>query len=301
VCDHFFGSTKDDVTYADIVGAWTSKDPMKLGVIAKYCMQDSYLVLQLAHKVKQIFNSIAMSQLTKVPLAYIINRGQQIKCYSLLLNEIYGEFVCNYVPKPIKIKKGNDDESDEEDTYQGATVIDAKKGYYNRDKIIVTLDFASLYPSIMRWKDLCYSTYASLLPPEEIEMYEKNENVTVQRFKIDDAHQEIFIRNKTRSGILAQIETRLGLARKATRKLMVGETDKFVLALLDGKQLSEKLVMNALYGFCGANMGMLPMKAIAATITAVGRDTIMLTKDHLETNHDCQVVYGGMFDYIYMT
>jgi DNA polymerase delta subunit 1 len=145
----------------------------------------------------------------------------------------------------------------------------------------------------MRWKDLCYSTHASLLTPEEIEMYENNEDVTVQRFKIDDTHQQVFIRNNTRSGILAQIETRLGLARKATRKLMVGETDKFVLALLDGKQLSEKLVMNALYGFCGASMGMLPMKAIAATITCIGRDTIMLTKNHLENNHDCQVVYGG--------
>jgi DNA polymerase delta subunit 1 len=127
VCDYFFHSTKDDVTYADIVEAWTSKDPMKLGIIAKYCLQDSYLVLQLSQKVKQIFNSIAMSRLTKVPLVYIINRGQQIKCYSLILNEIYGEFVCNYTVKPIKIKKGSDDESDEEDTYQGATVIDAKK------------------------------------------------------------------------------------------------------------------------------------------------------------------------------
>lgn len=42
------------------------------------------------------------------------------------------------------------------DKFEGATVIDPKKGYY--DDPVATLDFASLYPSIMMAHNLCYST-----------------------------------------------------------------------------------------------------------------------------------------------
>lgn len=41
-------------------------------------------------------------------------------------------------------------------TYEGATVLDPKIGFY--DKPVATLDFASLYPSIMMAHNLCYST-----------------------------------------------------------------------------------------------------------------------------------------------
>ena len=40
--------------------------------------------------------------------------------------------------------------------YEGATVLDPIAGYY--DSPIATLDFASLYPSIMMAHNLCYST-----------------------------------------------------------------------------------------------------------------------------------------------
>ena len=43
--------------------------------------------------------------------------------------------------------------------YEGATVLDAKQGFYTTP--VATLDFASLYPSIMMAHNICYST---LLP-----------------------------------------------------------------------------------------------------------------------------------------
>ena len=46
--------------------------------------------------------------------------------------------------------------------YEGATVLDAKVGYYRNP--VATLDFASLYPSIMMAHNLCYTT---LVPPKE--------------------------------------------------------------------------------------------------------------------------------------
>lgn len=47
-------------------------------------------------------------------------------------------------------------ESGTEDQYEGATVIEPMKGYY--DVPIATLDFSSLYPSIMMAHNLCYTT-----------------------------------------------------------------------------------------------------------------------------------------------
>ena len=43
-----------------------------------------------------------------------------------------------------------------DEQYEGATVIEPKKGYY--DVPIATLDFSSLYPSIMMAHNLCYTT-----------------------------------------------------------------------------------------------------------------------------------------------
>ena len=43
-----------------------------------------------------------------------------------------------------------------DDQFEGATVIEPKRGYY--DKPIATLDFSSLYPSIMKAHNLCYTT-----------------------------------------------------------------------------------------------------------------------------------------------
>lgn len=41
-------------------------------------------------------------------------------------------------------------------SYEGATVIEPKRGFYKMP--IATLDFASLYPSIMMAHNICYST-----------------------------------------------------------------------------------------------------------------------------------------------
>lgn len=40
--------------------------------------------------------------------------------------------------------------------FEGAIVIEPKKGFYQEP--IATLDFASLYPSIMMAHNLCYTT-----------------------------------------------------------------------------------------------------------------------------------------------
>ena len=67
-----------------------------------------------------------------------------------------------------------------DDQFEGATVIEPKRGYY--DKPIATLDFSSLYPSIMMAHNLCYTTLLKV--PMTLGCY------TCQRKKIH--HQKYF-------------------------------------------------------------------------------------------------------------
>lgn len=57
---------------------------------------------------------------------------------------------------PFTQKMGNSGSDSREKGYEGADVLEAKRGYY--EDPIATLDFASLYPSIMISNNLCYST-----------------------------------------------------------------------------------------------------------------------------------------------
>jgi len=280
VCEHFFGGTKDDITYSDIVEACTTKDPHKLGVIAKYCYQDSWLVLKLVDKIKEIYNSMEMSKLCTVPVEYILNRGQQIKCYSLILDRTYGGYVCNYTPPDFSKEDGSDDKG-----YQGATVIDACKGFYPDDPI-VTMDFASLYPSIMIWKNLCYTTHV------QEDKYRGIPGVSYEDYELAPGVIETFAHRPGTKGLLAIIEKDLLGKRKITKKQMKSEKDKFKYSLLDSKQLAQKVTCNSLYGFTGTTKGMLPLKAIAAAVTCTGRDMIRDTSDFVHNKLGGKVVYG---------
>jgi DNA polymerase delta subunit 1 len=147
VSKHFFGGEKDDVTYADILEAFRGKDPHKKGVIAKYCYQDSWLVIRLMERIKDIQDSMAMSRLTVVPLDFILNRGEQIKAMSLIMDRLHGEYVCNRSATSgqpdINVKSDEADGGAKGDGYQGACVIDAKGGFYRDESDrVVTLDFA---------------------------------------------------------------------------------------------------------------------------------------------------------------
>ena len=91
-------------------------------------------------------NYIEMARVTGVPFNYLLARGQSIKVLSQLFRKANSD---NYIIPALK-GEGSDEQ------YEGATVIEPKKGYY--DAPIATLDFSSLYPSIMMAHNLCYTT-----------------------------------------------------------------------------------------------------------------------------------------------
>jgi DNA polymerase delta subunit 1 len=132
--------------------------------MSTYSLQDAYLPQRLMDKLMCLINYTEMARVTGVPFNYLLSRGQSIKVLSQLYrraNEehyvipaLKGEGAVLSLPKYSCGIQGGFIGMDEQ--YEGATVIEPLKGYY--DVPIATLDFSSLYPSIMMAHNLCYTT-----------------------------------------------------------------------------------------------------------------------------------------------
>lgn len=127
-----------------------------------------------------------------------------------------------------------------EGQYEGAVVIEPTRGFYKEP--IATLDFASLYPSIMMAHNLCYST---LVPAHRVKNY-KPEDLT------KTPNGDYFIKIPVKKGIVPMILEDLLGARKKAKLELAKATDPFEKAVLDGRQLALKISANSVYGFTGA-------------------------------------------------
>ena len=130
-----WGFAKDDVTPQDIFRMSSSGIPEEATVVANYCKQDCALVYGLFDKVDSYTALTEMSNISCVPLEFLILRGQGIKLTSLLVRK------CNNAGRVKEdISKVHPDEP-----YEGAVVLEPHSGIY-RDPV-TCLDYSSLYPS----------------------------------------------------------------------------------------------------------------------------------------------------------
>jgi DNA polymerase delta subunit 1 len=167
VCAEYLGQQKEDVHHSIISDLQNGTDEDRYR-LATYCLKDALLPQRLMDKLSVLVNYIEMARVTGVPMSYLISRGQQIKVFSMILRKCRKEKLL--VPT---LKKSGQQSAD---SYEGATVLDPIKNYYQVP--IATLDFASLYPSIMQAYNLCYSTLVSPADVNKMDtsLYKKSEN-----------------------------------------------------------------------------------------------------------------------------
>lgn len=249
--------------------------------LAVYCLKDALLPQRLMDKLSVLVNYIEMARVTGVPVSFLISRGQQIKVFSMLLRKCQKEKLM--VPTLKKSGFSGDDGG-----YEGATVLDPIKAYYQVP--IATLDFASLYPSIMQAYNLCYST---MVDPRDVGKTDS------KLFKTSD-NGHSFVHSNVKKGILPAILEELLTARKRAKRDMKNAPTEFERAVQNGRQLALKVSANSVYGFTGATVGQLPCLPIASSVTSYGRQLLEKTKEFVENKytkangyeHDAQVVYG---------
>jgi DNA polymerase delta subunit 1 len=281
VCAQFLGEQKEDVHHTMITELFNGT-PETRRRLAVYCLKDAYLPQRLMDKLSCLENYTEMARVTGVPFNYLLARGQQVK----FVSQLFRKALEQKLVIPNLKSEGNSDEQ-----YEGATVIEPTRGYY--DVPVATLDFASLYPSIIQAHNLCYTTLAKKSTVEKLGL-KKDEDYIVT------PNGDMCGTTKQRKGLLAQILEELLSARKQAKKELAIETDPFKKAVLNGRQLALKVSANSVYGLTGATVGKLPCLEIASSTTSYGRQMIEKTKSEVEArytiangySHDAQVIYG---------
>lgn len=168
-----WSQSKDDVSPKDIF-ALHAGGPADRAKVAKYCIQDCDLVMELLQKLEVLNNSVAMANVCWVPVDYIFTRGQGIKSESLVFYECRkeGQLIpvlqappqrrdesaavaatdCAIAPVP-EVITGDDNEG-----YEGAIVLNPLSGIYLDDDPVAALDFSSLYPSTIISENLSHDS-----------------------------------------------------------------------------------------------------------------------------------------------
>ena len=324
---------KLDFPVADIFRILRTRDAAELGQLALYNVRDCDAVLWLAEADRFRFMTkwVSAARVNRTQLYDIVNSGQQARVLNLIAARAHADgYAIAQRPSGWPSKLTPDGMPWEEactllsrasvnweapvfkprtakrkPLYQGATVIDPKRGLYGPMDPVACSDFASLYPSVMKALNLCFSTLL-VGSPDEIA-------ATVQALCDAGVPPSVFtpsvlmpdgVTYERRTfyfvthvqGLLPCILADLLGARKRSKKAMAAaeaEGDAALAALYNGKQAEEKVGGNSVYGATGVaeDGGKMSCLAIAAATTDTARRLLDIAKGVAE-EHGAEVLYG---------
>ena len=262
---------KTGMTIAQMIDAYKSGEPDRIREIVRYCAQDT-LLPYLIWKDQLILESLVeMSRVCCVFVQDLLDRGQMYKiiCQMYVHARKLG-FSITAVDSDKKVE-----------TFKGATVLSCESGFYEN---IMVLDFMSLYPSIMQFLNLCFSSLVTQPKFKNLEGFEYN---TVKT----DLGEYVF--QKTIPSLLPHIIQTLLSERKAAKKLMAKHKGTKLENIFNARQLALKISCNSIYGFTGASQSPYFCPQIASSVTAFGRSLIETTQKTIEEKFpESEVIYG---------
>jgi DNA polymerase I len=250
------GENKLDVSYAEIPKLWSS-DVHRL---IEYARMDAILTLRLVLEKRMIDHYIELSRLSGV-LLHDVFGGQTIRIETAVLHE----FKRRNMLMPTK-------KSAEAEAIKGAVVLEPVVGLH---KNVLVLDFASLYPSIIKNFNISPDTL----------VFDKNENTHVAPNGTRFLNKEIY------EGVFPAIISRLLEERWAAKAAMASATGE-ERRILNVKQYAIKILCNSFYGYAGYNRARLYVSDVANAITAYGRENIKRTKELVEKQFGVRVLYA---------
>lgn len=302
VSKHFLGRGKHDVSarqmfeiFKECCDAEQSKDKDRIkraadamAKVANYCLEDSVLCIDLFEKLNVWIMLIELATIVQVTLMSIFTRGQQIRVQNQVYQIAYrDDFVL-------------DERPGSQDSFAGGAVDDPIPGKY---KNLLIFDFASLYPSIIRAFNICYTTLVrpeSDIPDEwcnvlawteEEETKDPNgKPVTQTKY-----YRYRFIKKEIFHGILPRMCEHLTHEREKTRKQINPKNDVVTNTVLNQRQLGLKVSNNSIFGSLGVREGRMPLPEGARCITAMGRQLKKMGADHVKQNYGGNaqsIVYG---------
>lgn len=264
------GLTKLDLPAAQINVAFRAGDDER---IAAYCVRDTELPLLLLEKWGSIPQFMAVSRLTFCTMRVLAVTGQKTQVDAMTRN---GYHTLGYINNPLKIPTTD---------YTGATVVKPVPGFHTRP--IVTVDYMSLYPTMIVHHNLCMSTLVH--DPKVLAQLPPSAYHTIETSPTTRWH---FVKEATSHGILPYV-MRETLAARGRVKKMMGDAIRakqpgYIVKALDWRQLALKIVANSLYGVL--SMVCFP---VADATTACGRMALQAARSIAEAPpFYCNVIYG---------
>lgn len=263
---HFDPETpKIDLDYHVMFSHFDSRCPERKKIIAEYCSRDCRIPAALCDKLKVFLNLIELSRVTGVPASQITKRGQQVRCLAQLYRIARRRgMVMNVRRQPHT------------GSFRGAVVQEPRKGYYQNG--LIYLDFASLYPNVMRSYNLCFATYVY---PDNLEaalQAQERGQIVLRAFDVGEGRTHHFVQSLDgpNLGVVPELLNNVLTARAVAKRAMKEASTPFERTVQDARQLALKITANSMYGFTGVpeDMARLPLSAIAETTTAMGRELI---------------------------
>ena len=280
VSEHFLKERKVEMSPKDlfVLARGSAEDKAQVGV---YCVKDCWLLIALIVRLQIVTANVQMSRVTLTLMELLETRGQQIKVMNQLVRDGHGEGYILNMPKQMS---GSAD-----DKYEGATVLEAKEGYYGKEPVVVN-DYLSLYPSIIRANNFCFSC---------IVLDDAFLNIPGVEYEVIETQGKKYVWAKGMPGLLQLMLERLLNARAATKKKMAQASDPITRANLNKYQLALKISANSVYGFTGAvKRGKYYCLAVADCVTFKSRTMLKQTTEwaklytQKEFGVETDVVYG---------
>lgn len=251
------GLDKLDVSALEMRKAWISGDKALIEQSLDYARRDAELVMKLLLDLKITDKYAALSKASGALLQDVINGSQTVLIESLLMREYYK------VNRVINTKPQYSESEDEEEGYEGAVVLEPSVGLFEQ---IMTMDYVSLYSSIMRGWNICPTT-----------ILKKDDDLSC-----NTAPNGARFYNGER-GLVPRILDELFEERVKYKRLMKAATNDIDRNTYDMRQYSFKILLNSMYGYFGYKRSRLYNVDIASAVTAVGRKNLELTKETIES------------------
>ena len=253
-------------------------DDLNLYQMANYCYNDA----RLTHKLTTFNNNVLMdllvviTRIAKMPIDDISRMGVSQWIRSLLYYEHRQRNAL--IPKRDELEKKSlgvsNDAVIKDKKYRGGLVVEPEEGIHFN---VTVMDFASLYPSIIKVRNLSYETVRC--PHEECK---KN---TIP----DTNHWACTQNNGLTSLLIGSLrDLRVNYYKSLSKNQTITEEQRQQYIVVSQ---ALKVILNASYGVMGAEIFPLYFLPAAEATTAIGRYIILQTIKKCE-ERGIQVLYG---------
>ena len=298
VAEYFLGDRKVDLPFTQITPMWL-KGPAERRELGVYCLKDAQLPLDLNAKIDVLTQTIEMARSTGILFDAVLQRGVMVRNTSLLLRRalVRGLLFPNLDDLAVSSSSSGNSKGaavaaiGRKKRFMGATVLEPACGVH---RYVGVLDFSAMYPSIIRAHNLCYSTivldrhHPLFIPGAAAETPYEDEARGLLR-----VCEHTFVSEAHFKGLIPEIVEHLQNCRNRAKKAYAQATDPMAKQVCKARELAFKIAGNGVYGALGSSLSLLPLLAIAESVTALGRRDILAVKRMAESMFpDGRVVYG---------